>query len=187
MEFFRRYPRPRDIVIDIHFCGVCHTDFHIAYNDWKISNYPVIPGHEITGIVSMIGDNVKKFKVGDKVGVVCIFSVCTKCDECMNGNPQYCVNGMVEVFNMKDRTSEQEIKPSGNITYGGFSTVITINEDYVIKFPDTCDLIKVSTLLCSGITIYNPLLYGAELGCKKIAIVGIGGLGNIGIKIAQSI
>ncbi len=175
----RREPGAHDVAIDIAFCGVCHSDIHTARNEWRGSIYPVIPGHEIVGKVTRIGSSVTKHKVGDIVGVGCMVDSCQKCHSCNDHFEQYCATGFTGTYNSKTPDSKTP-------TYGGYSSHIVVKEDFVLRIGHRANLAAVAPLLCAGITTYSPL---AHVGLKKgdkIAIVGLGGLGHMGVKIAAS-
>ncbi|GEO10704.1 NAD(P)-dependent alcohol dehydrogenase [Segetibacter aerophilus] len=178
-NFERRALRPRDVLIEIRYCGVCHTDIHFLKNDLGFSVYPLVPGHEIVGIVTRIGDQVKKFGAGDIVGVGCLVESCRTCANCMEGEEQYCLNGAVYTYNGIE-------KETGNNTYGGYSDQIVVNEDFVLKVSDKLPLDKVAPLLCAGITTYSPLRRWNIGKNHRVAIIGLGGLGHMAIKFARS-
>ena len=171
----RREPGPRDVLIDIAYCGVCHTDIHQARDEWGGSIFPMVPGHEIVGRVAGVGSEVAKYKVGDVVGVGCFVDSCGHCPQCDAGEEQYCREGMTATYNGRERDT-------GAPTYGGYSTRITVNEDYVLRIPDGIPLDRAAPLLCAGITTYSPLRhYGLKAG-DKLAVVGLGGLGHMAVK-----
>lgn len=175
----RREPKPLDVEIEILYCGVCHSDLHTARNEWGGTIYPCVPGHEIVGRVTRVGDKVKKYKKGDNVGVGCLVDSCRECDNCKKGLEQYCDNGMVGTYN------SQEKDGSGN-TYGGYSKQIVVHEDFVLKISDKLPLEAVAPLLCAGITTYSPLKHWKVGKGHKVGIVGLGGLGHMGVKLAAS-
>jgi uncharacterized zinc-type alcohol dehydrogenase-like protein len=175
----RREPTPQDVQIQILFCGVCHTDLHIARNDWKGSTYPVVPGHEIVGRVTRVGANVKKFKVGDTVGVGCMVDSCRTCDNCKEGFEQFCEKGAIFTYNAPD-------KHLGGMTYGGYSESVVVDESFVLSIPKNLDLAAAAPLLCAGITTYSPLRHHKAGPGKKVGIVGLGGLGHMGVKLAKA-
>ena len=181
-NFERRVPGPHDVLIEIKYCGVCHTDLHFVRNDWGMSIYPMVPGHEIVGKVKQIGDHVKKFKVGDTVGVGCLVNSCRECDNCKEGLEQFCTtpppDGMVFTYSGMDR--------DGSVTYGGYSNQIVTNEDFVLKVSDKLPLEKVAPLLCAGITTYSPLRHWKVGAGQKVGILGLGGLGHMGVKFAAA-
>ncbi|HEY1096675.1 MAG TPA: NAD(P)-dependent alcohol dehydrogenase [Alphaproteobacteria bacterium] len=175
----RREPGPHDVLIDIAYCGVCHSDIHQARGEWGDAIFPMVPGHEIVGTVSKIGSAVKKWKEGDIVGVGCFVDSCRTCEHCKDGEEQYCNTGMSGTYN----GLEQDGKTP---TYGGYSTRITVDENYVLRIPAGIPLERAAPLLCAGITTYSPLHhFGVKKG-DNIAIVGLGGLGHMGVKIAKA-
>ncbi len=180
-SFERRELRPNDVQIEILYCGICHSDLHVAKNEWKNTIYPVVPGHEIVGRVSKIGSAVKSFKVGDLAAIGCIIGSCRNCPSCNNGLEQYCEQQFTLVFNSKDK--------EGNINYGGFSSQIIADENYVLripkKFPEK-DLAKVAPILCAGITTYSPLRHWKVGKGSKVGVVGLGGLGHMAVKLAHA-
>lgn len=174
----RREVGPRDILIEIQFCGICHSDIHTARGDWGPAHYPVVPGHEIAGFVRQVGSEVTRHQVGDRVGVGCMVDSCRECDPCHDGEEQYCRQGATMTYNSIDR--------HGHTTQGGYSTHIVVPEDFVVKIPDGLELDVAAPLLCAGITTYSPLRrWGAGPG-KKVAIVGFGGLGHMAVQIAHA-
>ncbi len=181
-EFTRREVGPNDVLIDIEYCGICHTDIHQARAEWEPmipAIYPMVPGHEIVGRVTQVGDKVTKFKVGDAAGIGCFIDSCGECPACLSGNEQFCFKGCAMSYNgtEMDRTTR---------TYGGYSNKYVINEDYALKVNATGDLSGVAPLLCAGITTYAPLKkWGVGPG-KKVAVAGLGGLGHMGVKIAAA-
>ena len=187
MDFDRRAARDDDVVILILFCGVCHSDWHVILNEWKNTKYPMIVGHEITGIVVKVGQSVKKFKINDRVAVGPNYNSCRKCHQCKTGHEQYCENDVTETYNMPDRKISDDLKPTGPITYGGYSNIIVVSEHFVFKLPDDASLDAVAPLLCAGVTMYTPLKELKIGKGSKVGIAGIGGLGHIGIKIARKI
>jgi uncharacterized zinc-type alcohol dehydrogenase-like protein len=178
-NFNRRKPRPHDVLVDILYCGVCHSDLHFIRNDWGMSIYPLVPGHEIVGRVSAIGDHVKKFKTGDLVGIGCMVDSCRECNNCKDGLEQYCDNMPTFTYSMPERHGD-------GITYGGYSNKITCDEDFVLKVSDKLPLEKVAPLLCAGITTYSPLRFWKVAKGHKVGVVGLGGLGHMAIKFAAS-
>src|SRR5262245_20702523 len=147
-SFHRRVPGPKDVAIEIKYCGICHTDLHFVKNDLGMTKYPVVPGHEITGVVERVGSEVKRFKAGDAVGVGCMVNSCRKCAYCQKHEEQFCPE-FVLTYSWKDR--------DGSITQGGYSTKITVDEDFVLRMPPALALDKSAPLLCAGITTYSPL------------------------------
>jgi len=178
-NFERRAVGPDDVQIDILFCGVCHSDLHQVKNEWGGSKYPMVPGHEIVGKVLSIGSNVTKFKVGDLAGVGVMVDSCKTCKTCAQDLEQYCEEGFVGTYNNKERNSD-------NITMGGYSTKIVVDEYYTFKISPTLPLAAVAPLLCAGITTYSPLVYAGVKKGMKVAVVGLGGLGHMGVKFAVS-
>jgi len=175
----RREPRPDDVSIEIDYCGVCHSDLHFVLNDWGMTEYPIVPGHEIVGTVTAVGDDVAGFKVGERVGVGCLVDSCRECASCEEGLEQYCLNGFVGTYGGEDRHD-------GTKTHGGYSERIVVSERFVLKMPESLDPAAAAPLLCAGITTYSPLKhFGLEAG-DRIAVVGMGGLGHMGIKFAKA-
>jgi uncharacterized zinc-type alcohol dehydrogenase-like protein len=179
--FERRDPLPTDVAIDIQFCGVCHSDLHTARSEWDGTLFPCVPGHEIVGRVTAVGGEVTKFAVGDIVGVGCMVGSCGTCPSCTEGLEQYCtVTGMIGTYNGPD-------KHNGGHTFGGYSDKIVVDQDFVLKVAHAeADLAAVAPLLCAGITTYSPLKHWGAGPGKKVGIVGLGGLGHMGVKIAAA-
>ncbi|MDQ6762036.1 MAG: NAD(P)-dependent alcohol dehydrogenase [Bacteroidota bacterium] len=175
----RRGPKPHDVQIDIKYCGVCHSDLHTARNEWGNTVYPVVPGHEIVGHVTAVGDKVSKYKIGDLVGVGCMVDSCRECDSCKEGLEQYCEVGMVGTYNGKERDGS-------GITFGGYSKQIVAHEDFVLKVSEKLPLEGVAPLLCAGITTYSPLKHWGVKEGDKVGVVGLGGLGHMAVKLAAS-
>jgi len=175
----RREPKPHDVELDILYCGVCHSDLHTARNEWGGTIYPVVPGHEIVGRVTRVGDHVKKYKVGDLAAIGCMVDSCRECDNCKDGLEQYCTNGMVGTYNGKERDGS-------GMTYGGYSKKILAHEDFVLQISDKLPLEGVAPLLCAGITTYSPLRHWKVGKGDKVGILGLGGLGHMGVKLAVS-
>jgi len=178
-NFERRAVGPDDVQIDILFCGVCHSDLHQVKNEWGGSQYPMVPGHEIVGKVLSVGANVTKFKVGDLAGVGVMVDSCKTCKTCAQNLEQYCEEGFVGTYNNKERNSN-------NITMGGYSTKIVVDEYYTFKIAASLPLAAVAPLLCAGITTYSPLVYAGVKKGMRVAVVGLGGLGHMGVKFAVS-
>jgi uncharacterized zinc-type alcohol dehydrogenase-like protein len=178
-NFERRTPGPHDVLADILYCGVCHSDLHFIRNDWGMSIYPLVPGHEIVGRVTKIGDHVKKFKAGDLVGIGCLVDSCRECENCKNDLEQYCQGGMVLTYSSYEKDGK-------TVTYGGYSNKIVADENYVLKVSDKLPLEKVAPLLCAGITTYSPLRYWKVSAGQKVGVVGLGGLGHMAVKFAVS-
>jgi len=177
-SFNRRALGGRDVLIDIKYCGICHSDIHQARNEWKNSTYPMVPGHEIAGIVSEVGKEVKTFKPGDRVGVGCMVDSCRKCSECKEGEEQFCGHASFTYNGV-----EQDGK---TLTQGGYSTRIVVNEDFVLRLPKDGPLEALAPLLCAGITTYSPLKYWKAGPGKKVGVIGLGGLGHMALKIAKA-
>jgi alcohol dehydrogenase (NADP+) len=173
----RRDVGPHDVAIDVKFAGICHTDIHTVRSEWGPANYPVVPGHEIAGVVAEAGSEVTKFEVGDRVGVGCLVDSCRECNSCKSGLDQYCT-GMVLTYNAIGR--------DGAVTFGGYSRAIVVDENYVLRIPDNMPLEAAAPLLCAGITMYSPLRRWNAGPGKQVAIVGLGGLGHIGVKLAAA-
>ncbi|MBK0330264.1 NAD(P)-dependent alcohol dehydrogenase [Brachybacterium sp. MASK1Z-5] len=177
-EIQRRDPRPTDVVIDIKAAGICHSDIHTIRNEWGEAHFPLTVGHEIAGVVSAVGDQVTKYAVGDRVGVGCMVDSCGECEQCLAGQEQDCLNGSVGTYNVKD--------VDGTITQGGYSQKVVVDERFVCRIPDGLDFDVAAPLLCAGITTYAPLArWGAGEG-KKVAVLGLGGLGHMGVQLAAA-
>ncbi len=175
----RRTPTATDVQIQILYCGVCHSDLHFARDEWHFTQYPAVPGHEIVGKVTAVGSGVKKFKVGDSVGVGCLVDSCRTCPSCRTGQEQFCDNGMVMTYGSTD-------KHLGTPTYGGYSQSIVVTEDFVLRMPANLDLAATAPLLCAGITTYSPMRHWKVGPGQKVGIVGLGGLGHMGVKFAKA-
>lgn len=178
-NFDRREPGAHDVQIEILYCGVCHSDLHIVRNEWKNTTYPLVPGHEIVGHVANIGNEVKTFKVGDKVGVGCMVDSCRTCSNCREGFEQFCDNEIIFTYNSPE-------KQTGKNTYGGYSSQIVVDENYVLHVSEKLDFAAVAPLLCAGITTYSPLRHWQVKEKDKVGIVGLGGLGHMGLKFAHA-
>lgn len=178
-QFRRRTPGPHDVHIKIHYCGICHSDIHQARNEWASSNYPMVPGHEIAGRVVEVGSKVRRFKPGDPVGVGCFVDSCRRCQNCKAGLQQYCENQISWTYNGTEQ--DQKIP-----TFGGYSSEIVVDENYVLKLSEKLPLDKAAPLLCAGITTYSPLRYFKVARGQKVAVVGMGGLGHMAVKLAAS-
>lgn len=175
----RRDPGEKDVLIDILYCGVCHSDLHQARDEWGGSIFPMVPGHEIVGTVISVGSGVTKWKAGDTVGVGVFVDSCRNCGPCKAGEEQYCEEGMTGTYNAMARDGK-------TVTYGGYSTQITIDEDYIVSIPAAIPLDRAAPLLCAGITTYSPLRYFGVKPGDTVAIVGLGGLGHMGLKFAKA-
>lgn len=178
-DYKPRELREHDVQIEVLFCGVCHSDLHQARNEWHNTIFPVVPGHEIVGRVTAVGSHSHKYKVGDLVGVGCLVDSCRTCASCEEGLEQYCENGFVGTYNGQDRHT-------GETTYGGYSTQVIVDQDFVLRVPENLDPAGAAPLLCAGITTYSPLSHWGAGPGKKVGVVGLGGLGHMGVKIAHA-
>ncbi|KAH7565978.1 hypothetical protein JRO89_XS08G0051600 [Xanthoceras sorbifolium] len=177
-NFSRRDTGEDDVTIKILYCGVCHSDLHTAKNEWGVTSYPVVPGHEIVGAVTAVGNNVNKFKVGDKVGVGVMVDSCKKCNSCHEGLENYCPQ-MILTYNSFSR--------DGTRTYGGYSDIVVVDQNYVLRFPENMPLDAGAPLLCAGITVYSPMVYyGMNQPGKHLGVAGLGGLGHVAVKIGKA-
>ncbi|KAA3646904.1 MAG: NAD(P)-dependent alcohol dehydrogenase [Proteobacteria bacterium] len=176
----RREPGADDVQIDILYCGVCHSDIHVAHDDWGMTVYPVVPGHEIIGRVKAVGADVKNFKTGDLVGVGCMVDSCRQCDPCQADLEQHCEQGMVMTYGSEDPHHE------GEMTHGGYSTQIVVDQDFVLRVSEDLDTKAVAPLLCAGITTYSPLRQWNVKAGDKVGVIGLGGLGHMGVKLAAA-
>ncbi|MFE3990268.1 NAD(P)-dependent alcohol dehydrogenase [Streptomyces goshikiensis] len=175
----RRPVGAHDVLIDIKYAGICHSDIHQVRDGWGEGLYPMVPGHEIAGVVAEVGAEVTRFAIGDRVGVGCIVDSCRECEYCLAGQEQYCVEGMTGTYNAVDRQGER--------TYGGYSTHVVVDENYTVGIPEGIALDVAAPLLCAGITLYSPLKHWQAGPGKKVAVVGLGGLGHMGVKIAHAL
>jgi alcohol dehydrogenase (NADP+) len=174
----RRDVGPDDVLIEIEYAGICHSDIHTVNGDWGPQPFPVVPGHEIVGVVTEVGPHVTRHRVGDRVGVGCMVDSCGECANCRNGDEQYCLDGMVATYAGTDR--------DGSTTQGGYSTHVVVDADFVLRMPDGIDPAAAAPLLCAGITTWSPLRrWGAGPG-RKVAVVGLGGLGHMAVKLASA-
>ncbi|HNP22665.1 MAG TPA: NAD(P)-dependent alcohol dehydrogenase [Panacibacter sp.] len=178
-NFERREPKPHDVQFDILYCGVCHSDLHQIRDEWFPGIFPMVPGHEIVGRVTRVGDHVKKYKVGDLVGVGCMVDSCRTCENCKDGLEQYCENGSSQTYN---GTEQDKVTP----TYGGYSNIMVCHEDFVLRISEKLDLAAVAPLLCAGITTYSPLRHWKIGKGHKVAVLGLGGLGHMAVKFAAA-
>lgn len=178
-QFNRREPGPKDVLIDIHYCGICHSDIHQARNEWGGSTFPMVPGHEIAGRVVRVGSGVKRFKAGDPAGVGCFVDSCRTCGHCKAGLEQYCDGPVSFTYNSLEKDGKTP-------TQGGYSSQIVVDENYVLKIPAAIPLAKAAPLLCAGITTYSPLRYFKVGSGDRVAVVGMGGLGHMGVKLAAA-
>ena len=179
-KFQRREPRDYDVVIDIQYCGICHSDIHQARDEWGRSSFPMVPGHEIAGVVAKVGAKVTKYKTGDKVGVGCMVDSCRTCVNCKKDLQQFCTTGAAFTYN----GTEMDKKTP---TQGGYSNSITVDENFVLRIPKNLPLDAAAPLLCAGITLYSPLRHWNAGPGKKVAILGLGGLGHMGVKLAHAV
>ncbi|MFF3021251.1 NAD(P)-dependent alcohol dehydrogenase [Gottfriedia sp. NPDC057948] len=177
-EIKRRDLDLNDVLIEIKYAGICHSDIHTAHGEWGHVHYPLVPGHEIAGIVTDVGAEVTKYKVGDRVGVGCMVDSCGHCENCRKGEEQYCLKGNTPTYAGVDKYGEP--------TQGGYSTHIVVTEDFVVRIPDNIELGAAAPLLCAGITTYSPLNHWGAGPGKKIAVIGMGGLGHMAVKIANA-
>jgi uncharacterized zinc-type alcohol dehydrogenase-like protein len=175
----RRDPGLHDVAIDIHYCGVCHSDIHLARDEWGGSMFPMVPGHEIVGKVNKVGSSVTRYKIGDSVGVGCFIDSCRECSSCKEGVEQYCDKGMTTTYNALEKDGKTP-------TYGGYSTQIVVDENYVLRIPENIPLDKAAPLLCAGITTYSPLRHWNVKAGDKVAVIGLGGLGHMAVKLATA-
>ena len=180
MNIERRGILPNDVEIEILYCGICHSDLHAAKNDWGFTTYPIVPGHEIVGKITKVGDSVTKFKVGELAGIGCIVDSCRECEYCQQDLEQFCEPGNTIVFGSPD-------KHLGGKTIGGYTESIVVDENYVLRVPEKLDPAAASPLLCGGITVYSPMKHWKVGTGQKVGIVGIGGLGHLAIKIAKAL
>ncbi|WP_369371702.1 NAD(P)-dependent alcohol dehydrogenase [Promicromonospora sp. Populi] len=174
----RRDVGPKDVLIEIRYAGVCHSDIHAVRGEWGQLTYPQVVGHEIAGIVAEVGSEVTRYAVGDRVGVGCMVNSCRKCENCLAGLENYCLAGFTATYTGLDR--------DGTITQGGYSTHVVVVEDFVLRIPDAISLEKAAPLLCAGITTYSPLAHWNAGPGKKVAVVGLGGLGHLAVKVAHA-
>jgi alcohol dehydrogenase (NADP+) len=175
----RRDPGPHDVAIEIKFAGICHSDIHTVRAEWGKPSYPVVPGHEVAGVVTEIGSEVTKHKVGDRVGVGCFVDSCRKCSNCLAGNEHFCKPGSTPTYNA--------IGKDGQPTQGGYSQAIVVDENYVLRIPDAIPLDAAAPLLCAGITLYSPLRHWNAGPKTRLAVVGLGGLGHMGVKLGAAL
>jgi alcohol dehydrogenase (NADP+) len=180
MHIDRREVTAKDIEIEILYCGVCHSDLHFAKNDWGMTTYPVVPGHEIVGKITKVGSEVTQFKVGDVAAVGCLVDSCRTCSSCEKDLEQYCLNGWTGTYGGYDKHLDQS-------THGGYSEKIVVDEHFVLKVPANLDLAAVAPLLCAGITTWSPLRHWKVTQGSKVAVVGLGGLGHMAIKLAKGL
>ncbi|MEA2371714.1 MAG: alcohol dehydrogenase [Solirubrobacteraceae bacterium] len=178
LEIERRPVGPRDVLIEIRFCGICHSDIHHCRGEWGEVPYPAVPGHEIAGVVAEVGAEVTRHAAGDRVGVGCMVNSCRDCENCQKGEEQYCLPGNTQTYGSRDR--------DGTTTHGGYSTHVIVDEDFVVRVPDSLALEVAAPLLCAGITTYSPLRHWGAGPGSKVAVVGLGGLGHMAVKLAHA-
>jgi alcohol dehydrogenase (NADP+) len=178
MMIERRELRPTDVLIDISFAGICHSDIHHARADWGHTTFPIVPGHEIAGVISAVGSDVTSFRPGDRAGVGCLVNSCRTCEACLAGDEQYC-DEFVLTYNAVDR--------DGSRTYGGYSEKIVVDEAFVVRIPEQIPLEQAAPLMCAGITLYSPLRYWGVNERKRVGIVGLGGLGHMGVQFSAAL
>ena len=178
-EFGRRDLGAHDVSLDIKYSGICHSDIHQVREEWGPAIFPMVPGHEIAGIVSQVGSSVTKFKVGDRIGVGVFVDSCRKCASCLKGLQQYCIEGMTGTYNQLERDGKTP-------AMGGYSNIMVVNEDYAVSIPANLSLDGVAPLLCAGITLYSPIKHWKAGPGKKVAVMGLGGLGHMGVKFAAA-
>ncbi len=175
----RREPGPHDVLIEILYCGICHSDLHQVHDEWNRSIFPMVPGHEIIGTVAQVGKAATRWKAGDTVGVGCFVDSCRECEACRAGEEQFCAQGANFTYNSHERDGKTP-------TYGGYSTRVTVDENYVLRIPKGIPLERVAPLLCAGITTYSPLRHYGVKPASKVAVVGLGGLGHMAVKLARA-
>ena len=178
LQIERRALGPKDVRIDIKYCGICHSDIHFTRGEWGTIPYPAIPGHEIAGVVADVGSEVAAFAPGDRVGVGCMVNSCRECENCRRGEEQYCLPGNTQTYGSVDR--------DGTITFGGYSDHVVVDEDFVLRIPDGLALDVAAPLLCAGITTYSPLRHWGAGPGTQVAVVGLGGLGHMAVKLAKA-
>nr|WP_298379642.1 NAD(P)-dependent alcohol dehydrogenase [uncultured Halomonas sp.] len=179
-NFERRQPRKDDVAIEILYCGVCHSDLHFARNDWGVTRFPIVPGHEIVGRVTAVGDEVSRFQAGDLVGVGCMVDSCRHCQPCRDGIEQFCLEGVTMTYGSDDRQD-------GSFTQGGYSDQIVVSEHFVLRMPEGIDLASAAPILCAGITTYSPLRHFGVKAGHRVGVIGMGGLGHMGVKLAKAL
>jgi uncharacterized zinc-type alcohol dehydrogenase-like protein len=174
----RREVGPRDVLVDVKAAGICHSDIHTGRDEWGPANYPLVPGHEIAGVVTAVGSDVTRHQVGSRVGIGCLVDSCRTCEHCQRGLEQYCLNGAVGTYNGTGK--------DGLPTYGGYSAQLVVDQDFALTIPDALELDVAAPLLCAGITTYSPLRHWQAGPGKQVAIVGMGGLGHMGVQLAHA-
>ena len=179
-KFNRRDLGPNDVLVEIVYSGICHSDIHQVREEWGEAIFPMVPGHEIAGIVKEVGSSVTKFKPGMKAGVGVFIDSCRKCENCLAGENQYCLEGMTGTYNGYERDGK-------TVAQGGYASAIVVNEDYVLHLPENLEMAGIAPLLCAGITLYSPLKHWGAGPGKKVGIIGLGGLGHMGVKFAHAL
>ncbi|MCI5065522.1 NAD(P)-dependent alcohol dehydrogenase [bacterium] len=179
LHFERRALRPGDVAIEILYCGICHSDLHQVRNDWGMSQYPMVPGHEIVGRVLEVGGEVERFQPGDTVAVGCLVDSCQECDQCHRGEEQFCREGSTKTYNSRDRVSEEP-------TFGGYSKHIVVRQEFVLSVPESLDISRAAPILCAGITTFSPLRAAAVGSGSRVGVIGVGGLGHMAMKLAKA-
>ncbi len=175
--FERRDLREHDVAFDVLYSGICHSDIHQVNEEWGPARFPMVPGHEIIGVVTAVGSAATKFQVGDRIGVGVFIDSCRECANCLNGEQQYCLNGMTLTYNALERDGS-------TIAFGGYSNYFVVDEDYAVKIPGNLDLAGAAPLLCAGVTLYSPLRHWGVSAATNVGIIGLGGLGHMGVKLA---
>jgi alcohol dehydrogenase (NADP+) len=178
-SFERRELRPNDVAMEVLYCGVCHTDLHMARNDWGLTRYPIVPGHEIVGRVIGLGSEVTRYKVGDAIAVGCLVDSCLQCDQCRKDEEQLCRKGNTQTYNGKDRITRDK-------TYGGYSRHLVVRQEFALRVPDGLELSRAAPLLCAGITTYSPLRTWNVGPGSRVGVIGLGGLGHMAVKLASA-
>ncbi|WP_342377472.1 NAD(P)-dependent alcohol dehydrogenase [Myxococcus stipitatus] len=179
-QFERREPGPNDVQLDVLFCGICHSDLHQARDEWGGSIFPMVPGHEIVGRVTRVGAQVSRFKVGDTVGVGCMVDSCRTCPSCKDGLEQYCDQTAVYTYNAREKDTRRP-------TFGGYSNVLVVDQDFVLRVPDNLDPAKAAPLLCAGVTTFSPMKHWNVRAGQRVGVVGLGGLGHMAVKFARAL
>jgi uncharacterized zinc-type alcohol dehydrogenase-like protein len=179
-SFERRALRPNDVAMEVLYCGICHSDLHQVRNDWGGSTYPIVPGHEIVGRVTSVGDEVTRYRAGDTVAVGCMVDSCQHCDQCHKGEEQLCREGCTQTYNGADRIT-------GEPTYGGYSKHLVVREEFVLRVPESLDLARAAPLLCAGITTYSPLRTWNVGPGSRVGVIGLGGLGHMAVKLGAAL
>jgi uncharacterized zinc-type alcohol dehydrogenase-like protein len=179
IEIKRRALGPNDVLLDVLYCGICHSDIHSVHGDWRAASYPIVPGHEIIGRVIAVGKAVKKFRIGDVGGVGCMVDACGECENCLADREQNCLNGTTFTYGASDRVL-------GGLTYGGYSDKMVVAENFVIRIPPGADLAAMAPLLCAGVTTFSPMQHWKLESGQRVGVIGLGGLGHIAVKLAAA-